>query len=114
MGRFGNLVGRRLRIAVAATPRQAQPVLVICTVEITGAFLKDEQYRAMQARYCDLQQQSDRGENLTETAQITRTPGRHILISPLIDHRSRADLVERLTVVILSAKKPRVVACSAL
>jgi hypothetical protein len=38
----------------------------------------------MQDGYRDLQQQSDRRENLTETAQITCTPGRRTVISPLI------------------------------
>jgi len=81
----------------AATPRQAQRVLVICTVESGVAVLKRELYRVMQARYRDLQQQSERRENLTEIVQITRPPGRCTAISPLIAHnmiRSTANLGE--------------------
>ena len=63
-------------------------MLVICTVEIAGAIRKIKQYRAMQTGYRDLQQQSDRRENLTETEQITRTPWRRTLNSPLIDAHS--------------------------
>jgi hypothetical protein len=99
MGRFGYLVGRCLRIGIATTPRQAQRVLVICTVEIAGTVRKNKQYRAMQTGYRDLQQQSDRRENLTETEQITWTPWRRTLISPLIiDHnliRSTSSWVSR-------------------
>jgi hypothetical protein len=60
--------------------------------------LRADQYRAMQARYRYLQQQSDRRENLTETAQITRPPGRRTAISPLITHnliRSTSSCVSR-------------------
>ena len=87
MGRFGNLADRRLRTGVAAaTPRQAQRVLVKGAVEIAGAILESQRYRAMYARYRDLQQQGDGRENLTETVQITRPPGRSIAISPLTAH----------------------------
>jgi hypothetical protein len=84
MSWFGDLVGRRLRTRGAATLRQAQRVLVIGTIELAGAVRKTEQYRAMQAGYRDLQQQSDRRENLTETAQIICPSGRRFVNSPLI------------------------------
>jgi hypothetical protein len=61
-------------------------MLVKYTVEIAGVVLKKEQCRAMEARYGDLQQQSDRGENLTEPAQTTGSRGRRAAISPLVAH----------------------------
>jgi hypothetical protein len=54
MGRPRNLIGGRLGSGILTTLRQAQRVLVIGTVQIAGTVLKNEQYRAMQARYRDL------------------------------------------------------------
>ena len=85
MGRFGTLVGWCLRIGIATTCRQAQRMLVIGAVEIAAAVRKCEQYRAMQTGYRDLQQQSDRSKDLTETEQITRTRWRRTPLSPLIN-----------------------------
>jgi hypothetical protein len=86
MGRPGNLVDGRLRSGIPTALRQAQRVFVIGTVKITGTLLKNEQYRTMQARHRDLQQQSDRREKLTETAQITRPLGQRTAISTPIAH----------------------------
>jgi hypothetical protein len=61
-------------------------VFVICAVQITGAALENGRYRAMQTGYRNLQQQSERCQNLTETAQITRPPGQRTATSPLIPH----------------------------
>src|SRR5262245_9846425 len=90
MGRPGNLVGGRCRGGLPTMLRQARRVHFICTVKMPGAVLNADQYRAMQARYCYLQQQSDRRENLTEPAQITRPPGPRTAISPPMAHNLRA------------------------
>jgi hypothetical protein len=71
---LGRLIGWRAGAGVAATLGQAQRVLVKPGSEIAGLLRRADQYRRVQDGYGNLQQQSDRCEDQTETARAACAP----------------------------------------
>jgi hypothetical protein len=86
-------------VAIVAGPSETQRVLVECGDKIADAGGKAEQFGCVQPRYRDLQQQSDRGQELTQSAGrvlgASALPLRHVRRQ--IDDQAAARATVRLT-----------------